>query len=88
MSRKTVNGIKVKEIDEKTRAIISRAGGIEAQILKARELNVLDVDHYTKVIKGLKQDPKFRKTITLISLYAIYGFSLLNIGKFVLYGLL
>jgi len=88
MSRNTVNGIKVKDVDEKTRSIIARAGGIEQQILKASELNVLDKDHYTRVLNGLKKDPRFRQLITLISLYCIYGYSLLNIGKFVLFGLL
>lgn len=88
MSRNTVNGIKVKEVDEKTRSIIARSGDIAAQVCKAAELNVLDTKHYDGVIRGLKQNQKFRKIIVMISLYCIYGFSLLNIGKFALYGLL
>ncbi len=88
MSRNTVNGIKVKEVDEKTRSQIARAGDIEKQIIKASELNVLDTKHYAKVIQGLKKDPKFRQLITLVSCYMIYGFSLVRIGKFMLLGLL
>ena len=88
MSRNTVNGIKVKDIDEKTRSIISRSGDIAQQVRKASELNVLDENHYKGILRGLKKDPKFKKMIMLISLYGIYGFSLLNIGRFILYGLL
>ena len=88
MSRNTVNGIKVKDVDDKTRHQILRAGDIEAQILKAAELKVLDTKHYDKVIRGLKKDPRFRQLITLVSCYMIYGFSLVRIGKFVVLGLL
>jgi len=88
MSRNTVNGIKVKGVDDKTRHQIERAGNLEAQILKAAELNVLDNDHYKKVIRGLRKNPRFGKMILMISMYAIYGFSLLNLGKFALYGLI
>ena len=89
MSRKTVNGIKLKtEVDDKTRHQITRAGGIEEQILKAAELNLLDSEYYRKIFRGLKKDNAFRQLITLISLYCIYGYSLLNISKFVIYGLL
>ena len=89
MSRKTVNWIKMrKEVDDKTRHQISRAGDIEAQILKAAELNVLDDAYYLKVIRGLKNNPKFGKIMLLISMYCIYGFSLFNLGKYALYVLL
>ena len=54
MSRKTVNGIKTKEIDERTRKIIERAGTIDQQILKAAKLKVLDEDHYKKILPVLK----------------------------------
>ncbi len=88
MSRNTVNGIKVKEVDEKTRSIISRSGDIAEQVIKASELNVLDEAHYKGILQGLKKAPKFKQMILLISMYCIYGFSLLNIAKFILYGLL
>ncbi len=85
MSRNTVNGIKVKKVDEKTRKQIERAGDIAAQVCKAAELNVLDTKHYDEVIRGLNQTPKFRKMILLISMYCIYGFSLLTLGNYALY---
>jgi len=88
MSRNTVNGIKVKEVDEKVRKQIERAGSIEKQVMKAMELNVLDTSHYTGVIRGLRKNPKFGKLILLISMYCIYGFSLVNIGNYALYLLL
>ena len=84
MSRNTVNGIKVKEVDEKTRKQIERAGDLAAQICKAAELNVLDTEHYDKVIQGLNQNPKFRKIVIMISMYCIYGFSLLTLGNYAL----
>lgn len=52
---KTVNGIKTKEIDEATRKVIERAGNIDAQFMKAAELNVLDEKHYKKIFPVLKQ---------------------------------
>ena len=85
MSRNTVNGIKVKGVDDKTRHQIERAGNLEAQIVKAAELNVLDVDHYKKVLRGLKKNPRFGKIILLISMYCIYGYSLLNLGRYAIY---
>jgi len=88
MSRNTVNGIKVKEVDEKTRKQIERAGDIAAQICKAAELNVLDTKHYDEVIRGLNQTPKFRKIVMMISMYCIYGFSLLTLGNYALYMLI
>lgn len=85
MSRRTVNGIKVKDIDEKTRSIILRAGDIESQVLKAAELNVLDEGYYSKFIQGLRKANKIRSLLLLICLYSTYGFCLVNIGKMAIY---
>ena len=83
MSRKTVNGIKLKkEIDETTRSIITRSGDIEAQVLKAAELDILDTDYYKKFLRGLK---KAKPYVSLAILYATYGFCLVNIGKIAIY---
>jgi hypothetical protein len=50
-----VNGIKTKRIDENTRKIIERAGDVEAQVLKAHDIDVLDREHYKKINRALKR---------------------------------
>lgn len=53
--RKTVNGIKlIKPVDESLRKRIERAGTLEEQVKKANDLNLIDIDHYQKIIKVIR----------------------------------
>lgn len=55
MSRKTVNGIKLKRgITEAERSAILRAGQLDKQFAKAKEMNLLDEDWYRKTMRILK----------------------------------
>jgi len=50
----TVNGIKLNtSVDEATRKQISRAGGVEQQVLEADRLGVLDQKHYELVVRAI-----------------------------------
>ena len=81
MERKyrTVNGIKVKLVDEKTRKIIERAGDIEAQVKAADRLGVLDRDFYNKLLRGLRSD-RFLKSVVTLGLYFSYGLLYYELG--------
>jgi len=64
----TVNGIKlIKPVDDTLRKRIERAGTLEEQVKKAKDLNLLDIEHYQKVIK-------------VIRLSCLTGYILLSIG--------
>lgn len=76
---KTVNGIKVKLIDEKTRKIIDRAGDIDAQVRAASRLGVLDREFYEKLIRGLRSD-KFLKFVLMFGIYCSYGLVYYEMG--------
>ena len=65
---KTVNGIKlIKPVDGTLRKRIERAGTLEEQVKKAKDLNLLDIEHYQKVIKAIK-------------LSCLIGYTLFSIG--------
>lgn len=65
---KTVNGlILIKRVDETLRKRIERAGTLEDQVKKAKDLNLLDIEHYQKVIKAIK-------------LSCLIGYTLFSIG--------
>ena len=85
MSRKTVNGIKVKDVDERTRAIISRAGDIEEQVLKTIELDVLDKEFYSKFFNGLRRKGEIKQVLKTVALQVILGYSIVNLCKAAIY---
>ena len=55
MSRKSVNGIKLKRhITEAERQAIRRAGDMEKQFEKARQMNLIDEDWARKTLRILR----------------------------------
>jgi len=81
---RTVNGIKVKVVDEKTRKIIERAGDIEAQVKAADKLGVLDREFYNKLLRGLRSD-RFLRGVVALGLYLSYGLLYYELGILAIY---